>query len=96
MKSMIAAMAAMVVLAGCGPGDVYEYEVVMRNGVTNVVEAGRFRADADVRGNIKSVRFLDGLDVVARFNGDVMFVRRGRLVRPAADRQDRQDRRDRR
>lgn len=93
MKSMIAAIAAMVVLAGCGHGDIYEYEVVMRNGVTNVVEAERFRTDSDVRGNIKSVRLLDGLDVVASFNGDVLFVRRGRLVRPAADRQDRRDRR---
>lgn len=93
---MIAAIAAMVVLAGCGHGDVYEYEVVTRNGVTNVVEADRFRADTDIRGDIKSVRLFDGLDVVARFNGDILFVRRGRLVRHADDRQDWQDRRGRR
>lgn len=93
MKSLIAAMAAMVVLSGCSPGDVYEYEVVMRNGVTNVVEAETYLATSDIHDNLKSVVFKENFQEVARFGGDILYIRRGKLVRSAFDRTERRDRR---
>lgn len=87
MKSILAAMAAIVVLSGCSPGDVYEYEVVMRNGVTNVVEAESYNAGRD------SAVFTENFQEVARFSGDILYIRRGRLVRSAFGRPERKERR---
>lgn len=93
MKSIVAAMAAVALLSGCSPGDVYEYEVVMRNGVTNVVEAETYQTTIGAHDNLKSVVFKENFREVARFGGDILYIRRGKLVRSALDRLERRERR---